>query len=184
MAGNLTAQLMLSALGRLDLLLSQTPRYSDASPGEVALIVGGGGAMILAHGFALATSDVDAVPRGMDLSQLDPLIKQVAAELSLEPDWLNPYFSTFAHTLPQDYGSRLIVVFSGKVLKAEALGKEEMLIMKCFAHRQKDVGHAKALIKKGANLPSVENHIESLLKKGIPGSQAALDFLDDVLGQL
>jgi len=172
--GPLTEQVMIRALQRLDELLIE----------QVTLLVGGGGAMILAHGFPLGTTDIDAIPKGMDTGQLDPFVKQIAAEQALPTDWLNPYFSTFAHTLPTDYGDRLIEVFHGQKLRALALGKEEMLIMKCFAHRQKDVAHAKALIKKGADLKKVENQIETLKGKGIPGAQAALDFLDDVLEQL
>jgi hypothetical protein len=166
---------MLTALNRLDQLLKGGP---------VTLIMGGGGAMILAHGFPMGTTDIDAVPVGMELSELDILVKQVAVELLIAPDWLNPYFSTFSHTLPSDYGQRLIEVFSGSRLVVKALGKEEMLIMKCFAHRQKDVAHAKALILGGAKLALVESQLEHLKAKSIPGTQAALDFLDDVLDQL
>ena len=170
----LSSQIMKQALTRLDELLNQ----------QVTLIVGGGGAMILAHGFPLSTADIDAMPKGIDFLHLDPLVKQVAQELHLAPDWLNPYYSTFAHTLPEDYGDRLIEVFKGKNLKAMALSREEMLILKCFAHRQKDVAHAKALIKKGADVKMVEAHIEKLKTKSIPGAEKALDFLDDILDQL
>ena len=169
----MTAEHMTRALARLDELLS--------SP--VTLIMGGGGAMILAHGFPLATTDIDAVPKGIELASLDLLVKKIAAEQGLAADWLNPYFATFSHTLPPDYGDRLIEVFGGKQLRVQALGRDEMLIMKCFAHRQKDVGHAKALIKKGANLDRVQARIEELQKKNIPGARQALDFLDDVLDQ-
>jgi len=174
----LVAQKMKIALARLDELI--TEKYPSKT---VTFIIGGGSAMILAHAFPLATTDIDAIPKGMDLQTLDPLIKQVATDLSIAPDWLNTYYSTFSHTLPGDYSRRLITVFSGKSILAQALGREEMLIMKCFAHRQKDVGHAMALIKKGVKVGFVESHIESLLKKQIPGAQNALDFLDDILDQ-
>jgi Nucleotidyltransferase of unknown function (DUF6036) len=148
------------------------------------LIMGGGGAMILAHGFPLGTSDVDAIPKGPTIEELDHWVKEVDRELGLNaPDWLNPYFATFSHTLPSDYGIRLISVFEGAALKVLALGADEMLIMKCFAHRPKDVAHARALIRKKANLDRVEKRIEELLKKGIPGAQQALDFFQDVLEQ-
>ena len=140
--------------------------------------------MILAHGFPLGTTDIDAIAKGMEIGELDPLVKRIADEQSIAKDWLNPYFSTFVHTLPSDYGSRLVEAFAGPRLKVLALGRNEMLIMKCFAHRQKDVGHAKALIKGGADVGAVETHIESLEKKGIPGATQALDFLQDVLDQL
>lgn len=172
--GPLTAKIMKGALKRLDELLER----------PVTLIMGGGGAMILGHGFPLGTTDIDAIPKSGDLIEFDPLVKQISREQNLSPDWLNPYFSTFAHTLPADYSSRLIQVFSGTRLTVLALGREDMLIMKCFAHRQKDIGHAKALLKAGADSDLVGKHIESLRKRGIPQSQAALDFLDDLLAQM
>lgn len=167
---NLTANLMLQALASLD----------QKIPQDVTLILGGGGALILAHGLTLATADLDAVPQRFEISELDPHVKAVAGELNIATDWLNPYYSTFMHTLPSDYGSRLITVFEGRHLKVLALGKEEMLIMKCFAGRKKDVSHARELLKKGVNLVLVEKHIESLLKKNLPGAEQALDFLDEL----
>jgi hypothetical protein len=171
----LTADHMTKALARLNELLGAR---------QVVLMMGGGGAMILAHAYPLATSDIDAVPRGIEISELDLLVKQIAAEQGIATDWLNPYFATYSHTLPPDYSERLITVFEGQALRVQALGKEEMLIMKCFAHRQKDVGHAKALVRRGADVERVRERIEELQKKRIPGAQQALDFLEDVLDQL
>lgn len=153
-------------------------------PKNVTLIMGGGGAMILAHHYPLATSDVDAIPKGMEIYEFDSYVKIVAKELHLPGDWLNPYFSTFSHTLPDDYSSRLVRVFTGKKLAVDSLGKEEMLIMKCFAHREKDVGHAKQLVKLGVNLKLVERQIEALIAKKIPQAQEAIEFLDDILEQV
>lgn len=166
----LTAQIMILALTELDTLLNQ----------PVQLTVGGGGAMILAHKFPLATSDIDAIPKGIEVHELDPLVKLVAKKLGLPADWLNPYFSTFAITLPLTYKDRLCPIFNGKHLSAMALGKEDMLIMKCFAHRTKDIGHAKSLIKQGADVAMVEDHIYELKKKSMRGAQDALDFLDEI----
>ncbi|USN48182.1 MAG: hypothetical protein H6626_03585 [Pseudobdellovibrionaceae bacterium] len=164
---------MIRALECLDAKLDRPTR----------LVLGGGGALILAHGLPLVTHDLDAVPLDMELSELDRLIKQVSVELQIPGDWMNPYFSTFTHTLPADYKDRLAVAFQGQNLKVLALGKDEMLIMKCFAHRLKDVGHAKALIKKGARVKFVESHIEKLLEKRIPLAQEALDFLDELVDE-
>ncbi len=140
--------------------------------------------MLLAHQFPLATSDIDAVPRGMSIHELDVFVKQVSMELGLPGDWLNPYFSTFAHTLPSDYKNRLIEVFKGLNITALALGLEDLLVMKCFAHRQKDVGHSKRLLQLGADVEFVRKHIESLDDRGIPGCDQALDFLDDLMDQV
>lgn len=150
----------------------------------VVLIMGGGGAMIFAHGFPLATTDVDAIPKGIDLEELDIITREVAKEMNLPSDWLNYYFSTFAYVVLPDFEKNLIEVFNGKFLKVKCLSKEDMLIMKCFAHRPKDVSHAKSLLKKGVNLQKVEDHIETLKAKKIGEATKALEFLDDLLEQM
>ena len=166
-------EMMLRALASLDQKLN--------SP--VRMIMGGGGAMVLAHGFPIGTYDIDAVPIQTNFADLDLAVKAVARELSISPDWLNPYFSTFVHTLPSDYASRLIRVYEGKSLAVDALGRQEMLIMKLFAGRQKDVAHAKLLIGSGVDLAKIEEHLEYLREKKIPGVDKAFDFLDDVSGE-
>lgn len=170
----LAADEMRAALRGLDQLLKS----------KVTLVMGGGGAMILAHGYPLATTDIDAIPKGIELGELDLLVKQVAAAQDIPTDWLNPYFATYSHTLPHDYSARLIEVFSGQNLSVLALGKDEMLIMKCFAHRQKDVSHAKALVLGGAEIARVQARIEELEQKKIPGAAKALEFLEDILEQV
>ena len=171
---DLNSRVMHSALDKLDQLLAKPLR----------LIIGGGGAMVLAYNFPLATSDIDGFPVGADMAELDKLIKKVAKELMIPGDWLNPYFSTFTHVLPSDYGTRLKPIGSYKKLSVEALSLSDLLIMKCFAGRQKDVVHAKALIKKGADIKFVESHLEHLKKRNIPGAIKSLEFLDDILDQI
>ena len=147
---------------------------------DLTLILGGGGCMILAHGYPLATTDVDAIPLQASFDEIDPHIKAIAREMGLPGDWLNPYFSSFTHLLPRDYQVRLIAVFVGRYLKVMGLGREDMLIMKCFAHRPKDLGHARALIKAGVDINMVEKQIEEHKKNEIPQAKEALDFLDDL----
>lgn len=88
-------------------------------PEPVRLVLGGGTAMILAHGHRVATTDADVFPVRGTLQDLDPHAKAVAAELHLEPDWLNPWFTTFTHVLPSDYGRRLVTVFDGARLRVD-----------------------------------------------------------------
>lgn len=168
----MTKKLMLAAFASLETKL-QAPLH---------LIMGGGGAMLLAHQFPLSTSDVDAVPTlGLSLVELAPLIQAVAKELSLAGDWLNPHYASFTHVLPSDYGHRLIEVVNLPKLKVSALSKEDLLIMKCFAGREKDVIHARALLKKGADRNFVSAHIKALGQKRIPGCEKAEKFLDEMV---
>lgn len=149
----------------------------------VSLVIGGGGAMILAHSFPLVTYDIDAVPKGISMDELSPHIEAVAKELKIPVDWLNPWYSSFTYVLPGDYEDRLIEVYKGKNLVARALGVNDLLIMKCFAHRQKDISHVKALLKAGADADFAYKRMEELEDKGIPHVSLAQEFLDEVLDQ-
>ena len=148
----------------------------------VTLIVGGGSAMMLAYGLPVRTRDVDAYTATGHLDDLAPVLRDVARELGLSSDWLNPYFETYTHVLPSDYGSRLREVFAGERLRVMALGVEDLLIMKCFAGREKDIGHARALLKRGPDLALVDGRIQQLIEKGVQGAKEAGDFFDDLGG--
>ena len=150
-------------------------------PAEVTLVVGGGTAMMLAHGLPVRTTDVDAYPLRGRLDDIAPLVREVGRAVGLSQDWLNPYYETFAHVLPADYGARLKPVFAGERLRVMALGVEDLLLMKCFAGREKDVGHARALLRRSPDLGIVERRIEELLARGVQGAADAADFLDDVV---
>jgi hypothetical protein len=148
----------------------------------VTLIAGDATAMLLAYRLPVRTTDVDAYPREARLEELQPAIRAVAREYGLAPDWINPHFETFAFVLPPDYGSRLRPIHEGERLRVMALGVEDLLVMKCFAGREKDVGHARALLKRAPDLGIVERRIQELAEKGVSGAQDALDFLDDLGG--
>ncbi len=166
----LDAASLTAAFGALDRRLAQ----------PMTLVVGGGTAMMLAYGLPVRTTDVDAYPTSGRLDDASAQIREVAREVGLAPDWLNPHFETFAHVLPADYGTRLREVFAGNTLRVMALGVEDLLVMKCFAGREKDVSHARALLRRKPDLNVVERRIEELVERGVPGALDAADFLDDL----
>lgn len=153
---------------------------------KAKLLLGGGGAMVLAHGFPLATHDLDALFYKSSITEADVQkeIQSVANELSLPKDWLNSYFQTFLYTLPKDYDSRLVTIFEGQHLSVQALSLTDLLILKCFAGREKDIPHARALIKKGADFDFANQHIHQLIDQSVPKAQEASDFLDDLLDEM
>src|SRR4051794_8170588 len=152
---------MRRALELLDARMHQSAR----------LIIGGGAAMTLAYDHPLATQDVDAFAArgGLRIGELDGLARQVADELNVAPDWLNAHFETFAGVLPADYAARLRTVHSGEHLQVDALGPEDLLVMKCFAGRDKDRPHARKLIKIAGDLSIVDRQLAHLISKRYPG---------------
>lgn len=150
------------------------------------VIIGGGAAMVAAYDIHLSTQDVDGVPdrTSMELSDFKEAVRAVGRELKISQDWLNDYFSTFLFVLPSDYGDRLVSIYKGDFLEVCALGKEELILMKCFANREKDILHARVLIRKGANLKIVDQRIQELIEKNIPGATKAADLFDDLCDEM
>ena len=150
---------------------------------KAKLLLGGGGAMVLAHGFPVSTLDLDACFYQSPITEAEIRgeIQLVALELSLPGDWLNPHFQTFLFSLPKDYEKRLKNVFKGPHLEVNAIGAQDLLVLKCFAGRDKDIPHARALVKKGADTEFVRQHRFKLLDLSVPKTQQAIDFLDDLL---
>jgi predicted nucleotidyltransferase len=149
-------------------------------PRKATLIVGGGTAMVLAHDVPVRTTDVDAYSTGMSFEELEPFARKVAKERDLAQDWLNPHYSTYAFVLPASYSERLVAVFEGANLTVKALGAEDLLVMKCFAGREKDIGHARALFRKAKQLEIVESRLQELVEKNIPKALEAADFFDEL----
>jgi hypothetical protein len=146
------------------------------------LVIGGGAAMVLAYDHPLATEDVDAFAArgGLRMAELDSFAKRVATELDIEPDWLNAHFETFTGVLPDDYASRLRRVFEGAHLTVDALGPEDLLVMKCFAGRDKDWPHARRLLRVADDLDIVDRHPSALVDRRYPKADRAADYFDDL----
>ncbi|HTU58154.1 MAG TPA: DUF6036 family nucleotidyltransferase [Polyangiales bacterium] len=154
-------------------------------PAKARLIIGGGAAMVLAYQHPLATQDVDAFAArgGLRIADLDAAAKKIAKEMDIEPDWLNSHFDTFTVVLPADYATRLRPVFAGRQLSVDALSPEDLLVMKCFAGRDKDLPHARKLLRIAADLSIVDRQLGLLQERRYPGAEKAADFFDDLRDQ-
>ena len=153
---------------------------------QLRLVVGGAGALILAYKYGLGTRDIDAIPvkSTLSMAEIERYAREIAMEFSLDYDWLNPYFQSFMHVLPRSYGERFIQVYKGKHLEVFALGPEDLLILKCFAHREKDIGHARLLMRVCKNLDFVDHHLQKMLEEKIPNAEKACDFFDAIRSDL
>jgi hypothetical protein len=165
-----------------DRMLRALQLLDGRTQGSAHLVVGGGAAMVLAYAHPIATQDVDAFAAkgGLRMAELDALARSVADELQIEPDWLNAHFETFTAVLPKDYSARLRPVFSGAHLRVDALGPEDLLVMKCFAGRDKDLPHARKLLRIARDLSVVDQQLAHLIERRYPGAERAADYFDDL----
>lgn len=170
--------LAIKALKRLD------EKMHLANENKVTLVIGGGGSMILQHNYKGGTVDIDAVPVNSDFDDLKPYMEEVAKELNIAPDWLNPYYQAFTIYLPKDAKVRMQLTFSGTVITVKSLGAEEILIMKLMAGRAKDMGHIHHLLKMDLNLELVETQLEQLKKLYPKLASKALERLDELTENL
>ncbi len=172
---NLDKALALKALKMLDEAIQRKPLPL------VKLVVGGGASMLLAHGFPGKTTDVDAIPTNAKFEDIKILAEKIAQALNIDHDWLNPHFQTYTIYLPPDAMTRVQRVYSGKNLVVDALGAEDILIMKLMAGRSKDRSHIKHLLKMNPDLSIVEERLHELKEKNIYAKLAvqALDLLEE-----
>ena len=155
-------------------------------PSAIRVIIGGGAAMAYAYDIPIATEDIDAVPdrSTVELATFHKEVAAVGLELGIAANWLNDHFSPFLFVLPRDYGDRLVAIYQGKHLDVRALGKEELVLMKCFAGREKDIPHIRTLLRTSPSLKVIDKRLQELLEKKIPGAQKAADLFDDLCGEL
>ncbi len=66
----------------------------------------------------------------------------------------------------------------------DAVGPEDLLIMKCFAGRDKDLPHARVLLGRLTQPDLVDRHLSELIQRRIPHAQRAADFYDDLRDEL
>jgi hypothetical protein len=165
-----------------DRMLRALSSLDQRAQGPALLVVGGGAAMVLAYQHPIATQDVDAFAAkgGLRMAELDAMARAVAEELQIEPDWLNAHFETFTAVLPRDYATRLRSVYAGKHLRVDALGPEDLLVMKCFAGRDKDLPHARKLMHAATDLSVVDRQLAYLIERRYPGAERAADYFDDL----
>lgn len=153
----------------------------EGSSKKVTLLVGGAGALVGCYNYKEKTTDVDALPLGSSLDEISVELKQIADDFQLPADWLNPHFSTFTLYLPSDYKKRCRRFFEAPALAVDALGPEDLMIMKLMAGRTKDQSHIRFLMKqKPLDLSVVENRLNELVALFPREAKKALDLFDDI----
>jgi hypothetical protein len=91
------------------------------------------------------TADGDAIETTPKLSTLQRYLDEVADELGVRPDWLNDAVRAYRDLLPPDFPGRLqrIGVFGN--LTVDAIGRQDLILMKIAAGRARDIDDLKAL---------------------------------------
>jgi hypothetical protein len=103
------------------------------------IVVGGAGALILTGELPRATSDFDVLYSDPDMGQLQEDIRAVADRLNLTPGWLNGSIQSYLDVLPPDYQTRLRTLPTRGKLHIALLHRQDIIVMKLFAGRPRDL---------------------------------------------
>ena len=110
-------------------------------------VVIGGAALSLLKVISRVTNDIDVLEPKTLPKKVDQLAKEFAISHHLPPNWLNCGPADVMDYLPKGWQSRTQKIFDGKNLKLKTLGRQELLMTKCWAYcdRERDLDDIIAL---------------------------------------
>jgi hypothetical protein len=146
------------------------------------IVVGGAGALILTGELPRATSDFDVLYSNPDMGQLQEDIRAVAERLNLTPGWLNGSIQSYLDVLPPDYKTRLRTLPSRGRLHIALLHRQDILVMKLFAGRPRDLRDVTTLRPTVAELEFVRGQLPRLTLIDQGRAARIQSFLDQASG--
>jgi len=135
------------------------------------IVVGGAGALILSGELTRATSDCDVIFSNPDMGRLQEDIRAVADNMNLPAGWLNGSIQSYLDILPPDYRTRLKTLPAQGKLEVAVLNRRDVMVMKLFAARARDLEDIATLQPTSAELEFVRNQLPRL--RGIDPARAA-----------
>jgi predicted nucleotidyltransferase len=152
---------------------------------SVHLLIGGETALVAAYKYKSLTEDVDGILLQSMIDEVADEVAAVTAALKLPLNWLNPFYQTYAIYLPEDYLTRVRRFLDVPSLAADALGPEDLTIMKLMAGRTKDHSHILFLKRNfELDLELIEKRLGELVKIYPDVAKKALDLFDDLFGDV
>lgn len=142
------------------------------------IVVGGASALILTGELPRATSDFDVLYSDPDIGRLQEDIRAVADRLHLTPGWLNGSIQTYLDVLPPDYKARLITLPARGKLHIALLHRQDIIVMKLFAGRSRDLTDIVALRPTPKELQFVRSELPRLKRIDQPRAARLESFLD------
>ncbi len=154
-------------------------------PSQARLVLIGGAAAILTGLLrSRVTVDCDVVhhePKAAWAAVADAA-RSVARELLLPPDWLNAETETIAHRLPDGWRERTLTVHRSDRIEVVAIGRQDLIAMKCIAGRPADIEDLRRLAVTAGEAAFVRDYLRKLADRHPAREREhvtdALDLLD------
>ena len=146
---------------------------------RVLLVLGGSAALILGDTLRRPTDDGDVVASEPGFDQLQRLIRDVADAEHLPPGWLNESIQSYTYILPPDYTMRLVTLPPFGRLHVSLLSRRDVLLMKVYAMRPRDIEDIRALAPTTDELAFVAAQVTRIAMQEPEKAQDMRDFLDE-----
>lgn len=144
----------------------------------------GGSALAILELVQRQTKDADVIEASAKLSSIRKEIETVAKELDIGTDWLNEDASAWRKFLPPDYPNRLVVVGQFGNLTVNSLGRQDLILMKIIAGRNRDLLDLKELAVRAEELYFVRQQVERLKRIDQETGTFVEDYLDLLEAQI
>lgn len=145
----------------------------------VSLVLGGSSALILGSTLRRSTDDGDVVTSTPGLDQLQALIRDVADREHLPPGWLNGSIQSYTYLLPPDYLERLTTLPPFHQLTVSLLSRLDVLLMKVYGLRPRDVQDLQALAPTPSEILFVRRHLPRIAEREPEKASTMRAFLDE-----
>jgi hypothetical protein len=124
-----------------------------------SLTLGGSAALLLTGLLDRLTDDGDVVESSVDFGRLLDAIRTVEVIEQAPPGWLNTSIQAYTHVLPADYRTRLIRLPPLERLDVSLLGRPDVILMKVYGHRSRDLQDLLAVAPRADELAFVEQQL-------------------------
>lgn len=131
---------------------------------DTTVLLGGSAALILTNVLRRATNDGDVIASRPDLGRLQAAIRTVAQDRGLPDGWLNGSVQSYIDVLPLDYEARIKSLRRFGRLSVSLLGRRDVIVMKFYSGRPKDLLDLEQIAPTAAELAFVAREVPRLAK--------------------
>jgi hypothetical protein len=121
-----------------------------------SLTLGGSAALLLTGMLDRLTDDGDVVESSVDFGRLLDAVRTVEVVEQTPSGWLNTSIQAYTHVLPDDFRTRLVRLPLLQQLDVSVLGRSDVILMKVYAHRPRDLQDLLAVTPTPEELAFVE----------------------------
>ncbi len=146
-------------------LLAALRRLGSELRDPATLTLGGSAALLLTGALDRATNDGDVVESKPAFPALLDAVRRVEVAEQAPPGWLNTSVQSYTHVLPPDYRTRLVPLGRMGRLDVSLLGRADVVLMKVYAGRTRDLQDLLAVRATEAELAHAEARIPVIAEK-------------------